>query len=192
MAAGGDGRTGPDQLNNWPSAVLACDNAAMGELTIRRWRTDDLPRLVEVSQAADRLFADAGIELPVDNPTEELRHAEHVLVAGCPAVGFAVVNTVDGRAHLATLGVHPAHGRRGIGSRLLTAACSMSAELGRTAITLTTFVDVPWNAPWYAARRFTVLPDREWGPQLRHVWAAERAAGIVVAPRTAMIRRLER
>ncbi|HEX5407781.1 MAG TPA: GNAT family N-acetyltransferase [Pseudonocardiaceae bacterium] len=165
----------------------------MDELTIRRWRSDDLARLVEVSQAADRLFTDdAGLDLPPDDPTAELRHAEHVLVAGSPAVGFAVVNTVDGRAHLATLGVHPSHGRRGIGGRLLTAACSLGAEMERSAITLTTFVDVPWNAPWYAARGFAVLPAGEWGPQLRAVWAAEQAAGIVVAPRTAMIRPLTR
>ena len=101
-----------------------------------------------------------------------------------------MINTVDGRAHLATLGVHPAHGRRGVGSRLLAAACELSSDLGRRAITLTTFVDVPWNAPWYSGRGFTVLPPDRWGPELRDVWESERSAGILVAPRTAMIRPL--
>lgn len=158
---------------------------------IRPWcEATDLARLVEVSQAADRMFADAGLILPVDDPTDELRAAEQVLVAGTPAVGFAVLTTVDGNAHLASLGVHPDHGRRGIGSRLLAAACDLAVELGRPAMTLTTFVDLPWNAPFYAARGFGVLPPESWGPGLRDVWAAELAAGIVVAPRTAMIRRL--
>ena len=158
-------------------------------MVIRRWRPDaDLARVVEVSQAADRLFADFGLDLPPDDPTDELTHAEHVLVAdGPPVTGFAIVNTVDGLAHLASLGVHPDFGRRGIGSRLLEAACAVTT---RPAVTLTTFVAVPWNAPWYAARGCHVLPPDEWGPQLRQVVAAERAAGIAVAPRIAMIRRL--
>jgi ribosomal protein S18 acetylase RimI-like enzyme len=158
---------------------------------IRRWQPDhELARLVEVSQAADELFAGAGLDLPPDDPTDELRHAEHVLVAGSPALGFAVVNTVDGHAHLATLAVHPAHGRRGVGSRLLAAACDLGSDLGRPAITLTTFVDIPWNAPWYAARGFTVLPPDRRGPELAAICAAEYAAGITVASRTAMIRPL--
>ncbi|HEY1574593.1 MAG TPA: GNAT family N-acetyltransferase [Pseudonocardiaceae bacterium] len=158
-------------------------------LEIRPWReATDLARLVEVSQAADRMFADAGLILPLDDPTDELRSAAHVLVAGAPVVGFAVLTTVDGNAHLASLGVHPDHGRRGIGSRLLAAACALAAEHGHTAITLTTFVGLPWNAPFYAARGFTVLPRENWGPGMRDLWAAEERAGIVVAPRTAMSR----
>lgn len=158
---------------------------------IRRWQEDDdLARLVEVSQAADQLFAGAGLDLPPDDPSDELRTAEHVLVAGSPALGFAVVNTVDGHAHLASLAVHPAHGRRGIGTRLLTAACDLGSDLGLPAITLTTFVDIPWNAPWYTARGFTVLPPERRGPGLHAICAAEDAAGITVAPRTAMIRPL--
>jgi GNAT superfamily N-acetyltransferase len=163
----------------------------MTDQPIRRWRpADDLARVVEVSQAGDGMFADVGLSLPPDDPTAELLRAEHVLVAGSPPVGFTAVNTVDGRAHVAALGVHPDQGRRGIGSRLLAAACALAGDLGRPAVTLTTFADVPWNAPWYAARGFAVLAAEQWGAELRAVWAAEVAAGIVVAPRVAMIRLL--
>jgi GNAT superfamily N-acetyltransferase len=158
---------------------------------IRPWdEAADLARLVVVSQAADGMFADAGLRLPLDDPTDELRAAEHVLVAGAPAVGFAVLTSVDGNAHLASLGVWPDLGRRGIGSRLLAAACDWAASTGRSAITLTTFVDLPWNAPFYSSRGFARLPESAWGPGMRAVWAAEREAGIAVAPRTAMVRRL--
>lgn len=166
----------------------------MTEHPIRPWSPTadraELARLVEVSQAADRLFADFGLTLPPDDPTDALRHDEHVLVAGTPAVGFAEVNTVDGHAHLAGLAVHPDFGRRGIGGALVAAACALAIALGRRAMTLTTFVDVPWNAPWYAARGFVALPVQEWGAGLRDVWTREVAAGIVVAPRIAMIRPL--
>jgi GNAT superfamily N-acetyltransferase len=159
---------------------------------IRRWRPPaDLARLVEVSRAADRMFTDAGLSLPTDDPAADLARAEHVLVADAPPVGFAALSTVDGNAHLAALAVHPAHGRRGIGSRLLAAACALAADLGRPAITLTTFAHVPWNAPWYAARGCTELPAADRGPGLRTVWAAEEATGIVVAPRITMIRPID-
>lgn len=163
----------------------------MTEYPVRPWRpSDDLARLVEVSQASDVMFADFGLSLPPDDPTDELLSAEHVLVAGSPPVGFMVLNTVDGRAHLSSLGVHPEYGRRGIGSQLLAATCALATDLGRPAMTLTTFIDVPWNAPWYAARGFVALPVDQWSAGLRDVWATEVAAGIVVAPRLVMIRSL--
>jgi GNAT superfamily N-acetyltransferase len=156
---------------------------------IRAWDPIvDLPRLVEVSTAADALFAEHGLELPPDNPTNELLAADHVLVANAPhPVGFAFLNKLDGHAHLAGLAVHPDYGRRGIGSALLRRSRVWAEDQGYRAITLTTFADVPWNAPFYAARGFTEFPAEDWGPGLRDQWEAERVAGIMVAPRIAMI-----
>ncbi|HEX3785629.1 MAG TPA: GNAT family N-acetyltransferase [Pseudonocardiaceae bacterium] len=150
----------------------------------------DLPRLVDVSHAAGALFAEYGLDLPPDDPANALLAAEQVLVASAPhPVGFAMLTTMDGDAHLGELAVHPAYGRRGIGGRLLSGSCDWAREHGFTAITLTTFAAVPWNAPWYAARGFTELPEQDWGPDLHEQWAEEKAAGIIVAPRVAMIRR---
>jgi N-acetylglutamate synthase-like GNAT family acetyltransferase len=148
----------------------------------------DLPRLVEVNTAAGRLFVEHGLVLPEYNPTIELLAADHVLVANAPhPVGFAILNKLDGHAHLAELAVHPDYGKRGIGSTLLRRSRVWAEEQGYRAITLTTFVDIPWNAPFYAARGFTEFAAEEWGPGLRDQWAAEREAGIMVAPRVAMI-----
>src|SRR5205807_1162414 len=109
----------------------------------------DLPRLVEVTTAADALFAEHGLALPPDNPTNELLDADHVLVANAPhPVGFAFLNKLDGHAHLGGLAVHPDYGRRGIGTALLRRSRVWAEEQGYRAITLTTFADVPWNAPF--------------------------------------------
>ncbi len=149
----------------------------------------DLPRLVEVNSAAGARFAEHGLVLPEDNPANELLAADHVLVAVAPhPVGFAILKKLDEHAHLGELAVHPDYGRRGIGTTLLRGSCDWAREQGYPAITLTTFVDIPWNAPWYAARGFTELAEDEWGPGLRDQWEAERAAGIMVAPRIVMIR----
>ncbi|SJZ54913.1 N-acetylglutamate synthase and related acetyltransferases [Marinactinospora thermotolerans DSM 45154] len=158
--------------------------------SIRPALPSDAARLREISLAADALFATAGIELPPDDPGETLVTAGRVFVAGRPAAGFAVVTELDGQAHLAQLAVHPDLGRRGTGSALVEAVCADARERGLAAVTLTTFRDVAWNAPWYARRGFEELPESRWGPQLRAQWRVEEAAGIVVAPRIAMRRPL--
>ncbi|MGW5875629.1 GNAT family N-acetyltransferase [Nocardiopsis terrae] len=153
---------------------------------------EDVDGVVEVSLAADTLFAEAGLELPPDDPREMLDRAERVLVAvdGTEVVGLAATVTLDGDAHLEQLAVHPGYGRRGIGGALLEAVCVGAAGSGRTRVSLTTFRDLPWNAPWYERRGFTVLPRPGWGPELARQWEAEERAGILVRPRVVMVRDL--
>jgi GNAT superfamily N-acetyltransferase len=153
-----------------------------------RWaETGDLETLVSVELAADGMFAPLGIFFPPGTTMiEECDDPESVIVAGRPPVGFAMLGTVDGFAHLEQLAVHPDHGRHGIGTNLLSAACDAAAAAGAAAMTLTTFRDVPWNAPWYAVRGFAVLPPEEWGPELTALVRQEHALGIDVAPRVVM------
>ncbi len=68
---------------------------------------------------------------------------------------------------------------------LLDAVCDAAAVLA-PAVTLTTFRDVPWNAPWYARRGFAVLPPERWGPEPAALVEHERALGIGQAPRVVM------
>ena len=159
---------------------------------IRPMEPQDVDELMEVSLAADTLFAEAGLELPPDDPKEMLDHVERVLVAvsGGRVRGLAATVTLDGATHLEQLAVHPDHGRRGIGGALLEAVCAEAAADARTRVTLTTFRDLAWNGPWYERRGFTVLPGAEWGPDLERQWEAEEAAGIMVRPRIAMVRAL--
>ncbi|MER5321213.1 GNAT family N-acetyltransferase [Streptosporangium roseum] len=103
-------------------------------------------------------------------------------------VGFALRGGGAGAVHLDQLAVHPDHGRRGVGGRLLEAVCDHAASTGVAAVTLTTFRDVPWNGPWYAQRGFGVLDPAEWGPELAALVAHERELGIELAPRVVMRR----
>jgi GNAT superfamily N-acetyltransferase len=157
---------------------------------IRAYRAADLHNLAAVSRAADQLYTDTGLVLPPDDPTELPEHAERIFVAGDPLVGFVSVEWVDGNVHLAQISVHPHHGRQGLGQRLLQTAIDYAVGCAAPALTLTTFRDVPWNGPWYRRKGFTELPESQWGDELRQIWADEAAAGIAVAPRVAMRRRL--
>lgn len=155
-----------------------------------RWaEKDDLPGLVAVELAADGLFEQVGIVFPPGTTQiEEVSDPGAVLVEGTPPAGFALVGWVDGNLHLEQLAVRPASMRQGIGGRLMAAVIDHARAAGAAAVTLTTFRDVPWNAPWYARHGFTVLPEAEWGPELREIVRHERDLGIEVAPRVVMRR----
>ncbi|MGW4424393.1 GNAT family N-acetyltransferase [Streptosporangium sp. NPDC004631] len=155
-----------------------------------RWaEPGELPGLAAVEVAADGLFAQVGIAFPAGTTMiEETGDPSRVLVAGDPPIGFAMIGWVDGTVHLDQLAVHPGHGRRGVGGRLLEAVCDHAASAGSAAVTLTTFRDVPWNAPWYARHGFAVLDPAEWGPELTALVAHERDLGIDLAPRVVMRR----
>lgn len=121
----------------------------------------DLGLLARIEDAADQLFID---RFQPDSwgsaPSGYLRAAEpgFVLVretAGGQIAGFVHVLETDGACHLEQLAVDPAFARQGHGRALVKAAREHATERGHTRMTLRTYVDVPWNGPFYAALGFT-------------------------------------
>lgn len=138
---------------------------------VRKAELADLPLLSAVEAAADQLFIDRFQPETWDEPsTGEWRAAQagFLLVAGRPAVGIAHVLNEDGHAHLEMLAVRPDHGRRGIGTALVGACCAEAAARGHEELTLTTFANVPWNAPYYLRLGFSVV-DEPTGVLARHL-----------------------
>lgn len=90
---------------------------------------------------AERLGA-PGFVLVVDDPED------------ASPVGFIHVLDADGHAHLEQLSVLPSFGRQGYGRRLLHAALDEARERGYTRMSLRTFAEIPWNAPFYASCGF--------------------------------------
>ena len=105
-------------------------------------------------------------------------------------VGFATWSTLDGLAHLDEIDVHPAHGRRGLGSRLLAAAYAWALDRGREGMTLSTSAGVPWTLPFYQGHGFRVLAEPAYTDGLRRLRAAEAAAGLPMTLRLIMHRRM--
>lgn len=99
-----------------------------------------------------------------------------LLVAGKPPVGFARVDEVGGHAHLEQLSVHPDAARRGIGRSLVEAAVGAARDRGYQSMTLCTFADIPFNAPFYASCGFEELTDP--GPALAALRAHEARLGL--------------
>jgi GNAT superfamily N-acetyltransferase len=112
-------------------------------------------------------------------------------VATSVPVAYVLVHVVDGAAHVEQVSVDPAFARQGLGRRLLDHVASEARREARTAVTLTTFRDVPWNAPYYERCGFRVLDDAELGPELRAKRDAESAHGLDPTLRVCMRRDLD-
>ncbi len=93
-------------------------------------------------------------------------------------VGFALVTILDGQPHLNELDVIPEHGRKGIGTRLLWTVCGWARDAGYASVTLSTFRDIPWNAPFYERHGFRVVDPAHLLPEHRELVTAERARGL--------------
>lgn len=158
------------------------------ELDVRQAASEDLELLPSLEAAADVRFADIGMgPLPPPATAADLASAWRVLVAGDPPVGFARIEQLDGQAHLEQLSVHPDHGQRGIGGALLEAAFAEAKAAGYIAMTLITYTNVPWNAPFFARHGFRVLSMLT--PGLRRLRDAERATGLdTLGDRVVMMR----
>ena len=164
---------------------------------IRRARRDELETLREIERDAGRAFAAIGMpeiaahEPPSVTELERFVSAGHAWVAvdssGHP-VGYILSEVVDGCAHIEQVSVAPAYARRGIGSALINYLDAGAAADHRPALTLTTFRDVPWNAPYYARLGFVVFAAAEQGPELRALIAREASSIPTSAARVAMTR----
>jgi GNAT superfamily N-acetyltransferase len=149
---------------------------------------EDMELLPDIDNRAESLFRVSGLNLPeLPFPIDALHESKIVYVAGRPPVAFVQVDEVDGNAHVQELAVLPANMRQGLGSLLLDAACAWARDNGYRAITLTTYADVAWNAPFYASRGFIELTELT--PELAEIRDWERDVGLDDVGRRVAMRR---
>ena len=156
----------------------------------------DLPLLPAIELAAATLLAGHApasvlAETTSQADLENAQQRGHLWVAladGVP-VGFAHIEVLaPDIAHLEEVDVHPEHGRRGLGRRLVLAVCQWAATSGYSWVTLTTFRDVPWNMPFYTRLGFEEIPRQELTPALLSVVDDETRRGLDPSRRVAMRR----
>ena len=73
---------------------------------------------------------------------------------------------------------------------LIEHVAQWARQQGSPALTLTTFTEVAWNAPYYQRLGFRPLADAELTPGLRKIRAEEAAHGLDAWPRIGMRREL--
>jgi len=168
------------------------------DVVIRPARDGDLARLNDVERDGDTRYAGYdGIPDGFDDvvPLTTLARAAadgRLLVAADvdspegSVLGFALVEVVDGQAHLAQLSVRRLAQGAGVGRRLVETVTSWARRRSMTAVTLCTFADVPWNRSLYEHLGFVVLPESRWTPALRTVFLADARLGLDLARRCVM------
>ncbi|MEU8541361.1 GNAT family N-acetyltransferase [Streptomyces sp. NPDC048717] len=170
-------------------------------MRIRAAEAAELTVLQDIERAAGEAFRPLGMAAIADDdplPLDVLAGYRDegrawVAVDGADRpVGYLLTDTVDGAAHIEQVSVHPDAARRGVGRALIDHLAGAAREQGLTALTLTTFTEVPWNAPYYARLGFRRVGegDPALTDGLRAISRAEAAHGLAVWPRVCMRREI--
>ncbi|MFN7164978.1 MAG: GNAT family N-acetyltransferase [Hyphomonas sp.] len=146
---------------------------------------EEIPALIAIDLAASQLFAGTGMlaeeELSDHVPAEVFEAAMplgHVFVArdrkGVPA-GFVMTSLRGDTLYLDQVSVHPDHGRRGLGAALIRRVFEDAGDRGLKTVTLSTFRDLPWNAPFYRTLGFRELPRKQMTDWMLEIEARQAA-----------------
>jgi GNAT superfamily N-acetyltransferase len=166
-------------------------------VSIRAARAGDLASLVEIERAAGETFRSLGMDLVADDDPGSVEELTPYAEGGRAFVtvddddrpiGYVLLDVVDAAAHVEQVSVHPDHARQGIGRALLERAASWARDRGLHALTLTTYVDVRWNGPYYERLGFRYLATDQETPGLRAIRDHERSMGLDAWPRACMVR----
>ena len=168
----------------------------MSGWSLRLARPADAAAMPEVERAAATAFAAAPELAGVDHArtrTEadytRLIRKGHSLVVHVDETlaGFLVAERFSRELHIWDMGIAPAFQRRGIGAGLVRAAQIDARNSGISALTLTTFRDVAWNAPFLVRLGFEEVTALDAHPRLAGELANEVDDGLPADRRCAMI-----
>ncbi|MGO4146160.1 GNAT family N-acetyltransferase [Paenarthrobacter sp. YAF11_1] len=164
---------------------------------IRLAHADDLLILQDIERAAGRAFGALGMDSVADDEPPSINELQGYATAGRAwvsvdgldyPVAYLLADVVDEAGHVEQVSVHPDYAHQGLGRELLHAARVWTRGHGMQRQTLSTFRDVPWNAPYYRRLGFEVLDAGSWGPQLTRLMEHEAELGLTRWPRVAMWR----
>lgn len=147
---------------------------------------------IERAAAAAAFAAETGVD-PARTRSEadfaRLIRRGHSLVAhvGEAMAGFLLAQPFSRELHIWEMDVAPEFQRQGIGAGLVRAAQIDARNTGFRALTLTTFRDLAWNAPFYARLGFEEVTALDAHPRLAGELANEVDDGLPADRRCAMI-----
>ncbi len=165
---------------------------------IRLARPEDASAMPAIERAAGAMFARIeGFEwvagqdaVPIDRMRGYIARGHSLaVIANGALVGFLANEPCGRDLHIREFDVHPDWQGRGVGAALLRACFIDARNSGFGAITLTTFAEVPWNAPFYRRMGFHDV-DRAEHQRLASELEREAAHGMPPGSRVAMIREL--
>lgn len=169
---------------------------------VRAARPEDLPALPQIERKAVAAFSQylretamapaafEDVSSVTDLETAMRGGRLWVATRGDRPIAFAWVELVGGYAHLEEVDVDPVHARRGLGAALIDVVCAWAVSKRLPAVTLTTFRDVPWNAPYYARLGFSEIDPATLSREHVEIVRDEASRGFDPSKRVTMILRL--
>lgn len=156
------------------------------DFTIRKARNDDIPLLGQVERSAAELFRTVNLDFLTNGPTVNKSHlsammsSNHLWVAvdkRDQPIGFVGGEELDGNFHIAEISVAQDAQGKGVGKALMAELVRQTKEEGQTAITLTTYRDIPWNGPWYRKLGFSEVSLGDMGDEYAKILDSEAQHG---------------
>jgi GNAT superfamily N-acetyltransferase len=162
---------------------------------VRLAKRSDLPRLPEIERSAAGVFDGGDLLRSLEGRFAAAETWIPALDAGTlwvvedgagGVVGFLAATCIDQIMHVDELDVELDRQGQGLGRRLMQAAIAWARGRGLTGVTLTTFRDVRWNAPFYASLGFMEVAPHALCPRLGAILAREARIGLDPTQRCAM------
>ncbi|PRD53206.1 GNAT family N-acetyltransferase [Phyllobacterium myrsinacearum] len=126
----------------------------------------DVPAVQAIERASAARFHAVGMEqIANDDPTpaalllERIGQNRLLVAVDKRPVAFVIFDVVDDHLYIEQIDVDPAHAGKRIGSALIGLVEDRARKEARMGLLLSTFLDVPWNAPYYRRLGFTDIPD---------------------------------
>lgn len=153
----------------------------------------EIPLIREIERASAQRFVGLIDALAADEPSPPdvlaARIASDGLLVALDAeapIAFVMFRPVEDGLYIEQIDVLPAFAGRRIGAALLDAAAERARASGLARLTLSTFRDVPWNAPWYRRLGFIDIADDALTPGLLEIRREHLARGLDERQRTFM------
>lgn len=155
-------------------------------VAIRLARADEAELLPEIERSAAEAFRGSAHDQIADGEASPasfhrpLAEKGFVWVAEVDGrlAGFLTAEAVEDALHIWELAVSHAHQGHGLGRALIRSAAAAAADRGLSAVTLTTFSNIAWNAPFYERLGFRRLDAYERSDRLSAILAKEAARGL--------------
>ncbi|HTW21481.1 MAG TPA: GNAT family N-acetyltransferase [Mycobacteriales bacterium] len=188
-----------DDPDRWAAARDDAQLIDVRDHVIRPARASDTPHIRTIEAAAGTQFYSVGMDLVADAELpsdEELipyingQRAWVVTDAHDVPIAFILSDIVDDNVHIEQVSVHPSQAHKGLGKALIDHVADVAGDSGYPAMTLTTYVDVPWNGPYYTRLGFMEIGTDELTPGLVEIRRHEAELGLDAWPRVCMRRAL--
>jgi ribosomal protein S18 acetylase RimI-like enzyme len=155
-------------------------------ISIRPAHFGETELLPEIEDSAELAFLESDQSAAAMMPARPVEFLRPLVVKGLVwvavdtrgPIGFACTEVFDDALHLWELAVRHDAQRRGAGRALVAAVIVDAGTRNAPAVTLTTFSNVPWNAPFYERLGFETLADAALPPRLAAIRAEEDAVGL--------------